>query len=111
VLFFRARRALSRQLSRRGFARGLLVTGLGIFGILTAPADSASAATTVTAASIQVGAAATIAGIAGTPSGVAVILTAAGMTFTLSLSYQHVIYAFLVGGLLLISYLIALFLE
>ncbi|HPC95488.1 MAG TPA: sigma-70 family RNA polymerase sigma factor [Sedimentisphaerales bacterium] len=111
VLFFRARHSLNRRLAKRGFGKGLLLTALGLFGLLTAPADSASAATTVTAASIQVGAAATIAGIAGTPSGFAVILTVAGMTFTLSLSYQHMVYVFLLGGLLVISYIIALFFE
>ncbi len=38
VLFFRARHSLSRQLSRRGLGKGLLVAALGVFGALTAPA-------------------------------------------------------------------------
>jgi RNA polymerase sigma-70 factor (ECF subfamily) len=111
VLFFRARHSLNRRLTRRGFGKSLLVTALGLFGLLTAPADSASAATTVTATSIHVGATATIAGIAGTPSGFAVILTAAGMTFTLSLSLHHLVYVVLLGSLLVISFAITLFFE
>ncbi len=110
VLFFRARHSLHRRLARRGFGKGLLLTALGLFGLLTAPADSASA-TTVTATSIHVGALATVAGIAGTPSGFAVILTVAGMTFTLSLSLHHLIYVVLIGGFLLVSVAIALFFE
>jgi RNA polymerase sigma-70 factor, ECF subfamily len=66
VLFFRARHSLHRRLARRGFGKGLLLTALGLFGLLTASADTASV-TTVTATSIQVGALATVAGVAGTP--------------------------------------------
>jgi RNA polymerase sigma-70 factor (ECF subfamily) len=42
VLFFRARHSLSRQLTRKGFARGLLVTAPAC-SVAPAPADSASA--------------------------------------------------------------------
>lgn len=96
---------------RRGFGKGLLLTALGLFGLLTTPADSASAATTVTATSFHVGAAATIAGLAGTPSGAAAILTAAGMTFTLSLPLHYIVCIILAVCLIIITSVVAVFLE
>ncbi|MHC4519523.1 MAG: RNA polymerase sigma factor [Planctomycetota bacterium] len=103
VLFFRAKRSLHRRLARRGFGKGLLVTALGLFGLLTTPADGASAAGTVSAASLQVGALAAIVGFAGTPKGIAVMLTAAGMTFTFTVTFEHFLYAALIGGVVLVS--------
>ena len=95
VLFYRARHSLSRQLSRRGLGKGLLVTALGVFGLLTAPADSAPAGT-ITAASLNAGLVATIVGHAGTPSGAAVVVTVAG--FSLTLTMEHfAIFAFFFG--------------
>jgi len=108
VLFFRARHSLSRQLSRRGLGKGLLVTALGVFGLLTAPADTASAAT-VTAASLKVGVLATAVGKAGTPAGVLAVVTLAG--FTLTLTVEHVlIFAFFLG-LALVSFVVGLYLD
>jgi RNA polymerase sigma-70 factor (ECF subfamily) len=89
VLFFRAKRSLSRQLLRRGFAQGLLVTALGFFGWLTSPGDSASAGA-VTASSLSVGAVAKFVGLAGTSSGMAVVVTIAGVSLTLTV--EHFIY-------------------
>lgn len=109
VLFFRARRALSRQLTRRGFARGLLVTGLGIFGILTAPADSASAVGTVSAASLDVGLLAAFVGVAGTRAGAAVVLTIAGVTLTLTM--EHLVYVAGVAAFALVCFFVALYME
>lgn len=111
VLFFRARHSLRRRLTKRGFGKGLLLTALGLFGWLTAPADAAAAGTTVTAASCQVGAAATIAGLAGTPSGIATMLTAAAVTFTLSLSIEHIVCAILLVAAVLVGLLIAFAFE
>ena len=97
VLCFRAKRSLSRQLVRRGFGKGLLVTALGIFGFLTAPGDSASAGA-VTAASLQTGLAAGVVGIVGTPSGVAVVVTITGATLTLTLEqFIYVIFFLCLG--------------
>ncbi len=108
VLFFRAKRSLSRQLTRRGFARGLLVTALGLFGFLTAPADSASAGT-VTAASLNVGFVPSLVGIAGTPSGIALAVTVAGVTLTLTL--EHAIYFAAFFFIALVSLIVGLCLE
>jgi RNA polymerase sigma-70 factor (ECF subfamily) len=99
VLFFRAKRSLSRQLLRRGFAKGLLVTALGFFGWLTSPGDSASAGA-VTASSLSVGAVAKFVGVAGTSSGMAVIVTIAGVSFTLTLEHFVYVALFLCVGAL-----------
>ena len=103
ILFFRAKHSLNRRLARRGFGNSLLVTALGLFGLLTAPADSASAAGTVSAASLQVGAFAALAGFAGTPKGIAAMLATAVMTFVCTLTLEHFLYAALIGGVVLIS--------
>jgi len=108
VLFFRARHSLSRQLHRRGFGKALLVTALGIFGLLTAPAEGTSAGT-VTAASLHVGLAAALVGAAGTPSGIAVAVSIAGVTLTLSL--EHCAYLLFFVALAFISFVVGLYLD
>ena len=108
VLFFRAKHSLSRQLHRRGFGKGLLLTALGLFGVLTAPADSASAGT-VTAASLHVGLVAALVGVAGTPSGMALAVTVAGATLTLTL--EHFVYFTLFFCIAALSLVIGLYLE
>jgi len=84
VLFFRAKHSLKRQLSRHGFSKGLLLTALGLFGLITAPAKAASVTSTVSAASMEVGFAATVIGAAGTKLGIAIItaITAAVLSLT-----------------------------
>ncbi len=106
VLFFRAKRSLTRQLVRRGFARGLLVTALGLFGWLTSPGDSASAGA-VTASSLSVGAVAKFVGLASTSSGVVVIVSVAGVSLTLTT--EHFVYALFLLGLACFSVVVALF--
>ncbi|MBL7189390.1 MAG: RNA polymerase sigma factor, partial [Phycisphaerae bacterium] len=73
VLFFRAKHALKQHLSRRGFKKDTLLTGLGLFGILTVSTKETATAASVNAASLSIGAAATIAGSLGTRLGVAVV--------------------------------------
>jgi len=106
VLFFRAKRSLSRHLTRKGFGKGLLLTALGLFGLLTAPADSAPAAGTLTAATLHTGPIAALAGLAGTPPGVAVAATVSGAGFTLTTEHFGYFLLFLI--LALVSFLIAL---
>lgn len=72
VLFFRAKRSLKQQLSRRGFGKGLLLMALGLFGRVTAPAEASPAAVTITAASTEVSLCAAVIGAAGTKLGIAV---------------------------------------
>ena len=87
----------------------MLLTALGLFELLTAPADSASAAATVSSASLQVGLVGTLVGAAGTPSGVAVVVTVAGVTLTLT--FEHFVYVMLLGGFAFICFVIGLQLE
>jgi RNA polymerase sigma-70 factor (ECF subfamily) len=54
VLFYRAKEALKKQLSRQGIRKGLLAVCLGAFGQATAPSEAST--TVVTAASTHVGA-------------------------------------------------------
>ncbi|MBN1510295.1 MAG: sigma-70 family RNA polymerase sigma factor [Sedimentisphaerales bacterium] len=55
VLFYRAKEALKKQLSRQGVNKSMLIMCLGLFGKVTAPAEAAESAATVTTASTQVG--------------------------------------------------------
>ena len=61
VLFQRAKRALGRQLSKRGLGRGALLGSLILFGKLTASSEAAAANLPITATTIKVGAAASVA--------------------------------------------------
>jgi len=93
VLFFRAKHLLNRRISQRGFGKELLLVALGLFGILTAPTKAASAAGTVTAASLDVGFAASFIGAAGTKLGIAIMTAITALTLTLSV--ENFIYWFI----------------
>jgi hypothetical protein len=84
VLFFRAKYLLKKQLSQRGFGRELLLTSLGLFGLMTASTKAASAAGTVTATSLDVGFTATLIGAAGTKLGIAIMTAMTALILTLS---------------------------
>jgi hypothetical protein len=92
-------------LARRGFAKGLLVTALGLFGLMTSPGESTSAGA-VTASTLSVGAVAKFVGLTGTSSGVAVIVSVAGVSWTLTT--EHFVYALLLLGLACFSVVVAL---
>lgn len=76
VLFFRAKQALRKQLTKQGLSRSMLLTCLGLYGKLTAPADGASTAVTVTSASTKVGLTAAMISTAGTKVGVTTVVIA-----------------------------------
>jgi RNA polymerase sigma factor (sigma-70 family) len=84
VLVFRARRSLAQRLQRRGFGKPLLLTGLGLFGLMTAPTKAASGVSTVTAASLDVGPLATLVGVVSgrfiIPAAGAIAAVALGVT-------------------------------
>ncbi len=75
VLFYRAKQALKKQLTRQGLKKGLLLMCLGLFGRLTAPARAASV--TVTANSVRVGVMTAMIATAGTKLGIATVTAAA----------------------------------
>ncbi len=78
VLFFRAKKSLAKQLSRRGLGKGALLTALVVFGKITAPSEAAAGQIAVTAAATKVGITAAVAGTAGSKAGI-VSLAAAGV--------------------------------
>jgi RNA polymerase sigma-70 factor (ECF subfamily) len=108
VLFFRAKHSLKRQLARQGFSKSFLLTALGVFGLITAPAKGASAGT-VSAASLDVGLVATVLGAAGTRLGMAIATAIAGVT--LSLTVEKFIYFFLFFCFAVVCFLVAIYRE
>ncbi len=79
VLFYRAKEALHKQLSRKGFGKGFLLSALALFGRMTAPAEAAASPVTVTAATTQVGMAATLVGAAGSKTTIVTLATAGAL--------------------------------
>jgi RNA polymerase sigma-70 factor (ECF subfamily) len=77
VLFCRAKKALHKRLSHKGFGKGFLVTALVLFGKMTAPSEAATAGVSITAATSKVGVAAGLLAMAGGKTAI-VSLTAAG---------------------------------
>jgi len=77
VQFYRAKRALQRQLSHYGFDRGMFITALVVFGKMTAPTEAAAQNVAVPAAMTKVGLAAGLAA-AATSKTALLCLTAAG---------------------------------
>jgi hypothetical protein len=77
ALFYRAKKALAKELSRFGLGKGSLLTALILFGKITAPTKAAAASVSITAAACKVS---VPAGIFAMASGKAAIvsLTAAG---------------------------------
>jgi RNA polymerase sigma-70 factor (ECF subfamily) len=72
MLFVRAKKALVKQLSRRGFGKGTLLLALALFGKMTATSEAAAAGVSVTAATTKVGLAA---GVLGAVSGKALVVS------------------------------------
>jgi RNA polymerase sigma-70 factor (ECF subfamily) len=75
VLFYRAKEALHKQLSRKGLGKAFLLSALALFGRMTTPSEAAVPSVTVTAA--KVGAAATLVGVATSKTAVVTLTTAA----------------------------------
>ena len=78
VRFCRAKRALRKRLSRKGFSKGFLVTALIVFGKLTAPSKAAAASISVTSSMTKAGVAAGLLSMVGVKTAV-VSLVAAGV--------------------------------
>ena len=81
VRFCRAKRALRKGLSSKGFGRGFLVTALVVFGKLTAPSEAAAAGISVTGSTLKAGLAAGLISLVGSKAGI-VSLVAAGVLGT-----------------------------
>jgi hypothetical protein len=96
VLFFRAKHALKQRLSRHGFGKEMLMTGLGLFGILTLSTKATSTACSVNTASMSVGIGATLAGSMYTKTGITFITTISAVAAAVTL--EHII-----GSVILIA--------
>jgi len=73
VLFYRAKQALKKELGHQGLSKSLLLTSLGLFGKLTAPAEGGTSAITVTASTTQVGLTAAALATASSKPGIAIL--------------------------------------
>ena len=78
ALFYRAKKALAKQLSVYGLGKGSLLAALVLFGKLTAPSKAAAAEICVTGATLKVGVAATAAAVV-TGKAAVVALTTIGV--------------------------------
>ena len=76
ALFYRAKKALTRELSRHGFTKGSLVLALIVFGKITATSEAAAAEVSVTAATLSVGPLATLIATATGKVGIVTLVTA-----------------------------------
>jgi RNA polymerase sigma-70 factor (ECF subfamily) len=105
VLFFRAKHALRRHLSRNGFSKENLLAGLCFFGIMTLSTKATSTACSVKAASMNVGFTAALAGSLGTSLGIAVITAIS--TLLACITFRDVIVSIIVVALIFVVLLIA----
>jgi RNA polymerase sigma-70 factor (ECF subfamily) len=80
VLFYRAKKALHRRLSRQGYGKGALLTVLALFGKMTAPSEAAAAEVTVTAGTTEVGVAAGLVGTVTSRTSLLALATAGVLT-------------------------------
>jgi len=110
VLFFRAKHSLKKQLSRSGYGKDLLLTAVGLFGLITTPtklSTAATAASTVTAASFEVGFIATAVGTATT--GIGFVATALLSALTIyAMLRAFVILAIIFGVILFVLLMLCL---
>lgn len=105
VLFFRAKHALRQHLSRHGFGKEMLLTGLGFFGILTLSSKATSTACSVNTASLNVGFAATLAGSLWTRLGIAIITSVSAILA--AITFQHLVVLIIVIAVILMGIVIA----
>jgi RNA polymerase sigma-70 factor (ECF subfamily) len=85
MLFGRAKKALAKQLSRRGLTRGSLLMALTLFGKMTATTKAAAANVSVTAATLKAGVAASLV-VTATSKTAVVTIAAAGLITAGSMS-------------------------
>ena len=80
MLFYRAKRALQKHLSRHGLGKGSALTALVLFGKMTASSEAAAAEASITAASTKVGLGVQLLGIATGRTTVVALATAGVLT-------------------------------
>ena len=105
VLFYRAKHALRQHLSRHGFGKEMLLTGLGLFGILTLPTKATSTACSVNTASLNVGVVAVLVGSLGTRLGIAIITSVSAILA--AITFQHLIMSIVIILMIFLGLIIA----
>ncbi len=78
--FYRARRTLQKQLSRQGFGRGAFITGMLLFGKMTASSEAAAKGLAISAATTKVGVAAGLAAVATSKAAILSIAVAGAIS-------------------------------
>jgi RNA polymerase sigma-70 factor (ECF subfamily) len=78
-LFYRAKKALAKKLSRHGLGKGYLLAALVLFGKLTASTEAAAANISVTVATLKVGAAASLAAMVTSKTAIVAVVTTAAI--------------------------------
>jgi RNA polymerase sigma-70 factor (ECF subfamily) len=110
VLFFRAKQALKRHLSKRGFGKEVMLTGLGLFGFLTIPPKGATGtAAGVAASTLEVGPLAAAVGALGTKAGMAISSSVAAMLVGVTLGQIGVVLTVLAA--VLVCFVVGLYVE
>jgi RNA polymerase sigma-70 factor (ECF subfamily) len=79
-LFYRAKKALAKKLSRHGLGKGYLLTALVLFGKLTAATEASAAKISITAATLKVSTAASLVSILTSKTAVLSLVTAGLIT-------------------------------
>jgi len=104
VLFYRAKHALRQRLSRHGFGKEMLLTGLGLFGILTLPTKATSTACTVNTASLNVGVIAVLVGSLGTRLGITIITSLSALLA--AITFQQLVMSIAIIAMILLGLII-----
>ena len=104
VLFYRAKHALRQHLTRHGFGKEMLLTGLGLFGILTLPTKATSTACSVNTASLNVGVIAALVGSLGTRMGIAIITSVSAILA--AITFQHLVISIAIVAMILFGLVI-----
>ena len=109
VLFYRAKRALKRQLAERGYRKEALLTALGLFGLVTLPGPGVTTTCAVKAASLQVGLMGSLMGAMGTKIGL--MLSATFCVALTSFTLDSLLLGVGVLGLAGLAIVVALYID
>ena len=100
VLFYRAKKSLRKQLCRHGYSRGALMTGIGLFGLITAPSEFISAVPAVTTTSLKVGMIPAV--IGAVTSNIGLALTTAAAVLTAYITIKNIIIVAVIFGVFIL---------
>jgi RNA polymerase sigma-70 factor (ECF subfamily) len=100
VLFYRAKNSLRKLLLRQGYSRSALMTGIGLFGLITAPPELISAVPMVTATSLKVGIVPAVVG--AITSNIGLALTTAVAAFAAYITIKNIVIVAVVFGIFIL---------